>query len=291
VVAGSNPATPTFPVLTKKRGEVVNTSSLLQELSKAQAILKLSDRAVAQKIGVSNAYISLIKRGERRLTPAILQKIIAILPDLQSTSMSSLNFSTRVFAYTTIADMRLIGKTSLKPLFDEFLVAKQVEGKSTATLDFYRQNLERFLWWAQQNNVPQEVQKIQVRDLRSFLYYVQITPNRWQIGSTSSRHLPSMATVDAYWRTLQGFFSWLVNEGNIKSEANPMRKLPRPKVPRKIVQDIPLNLIRQALDQWDKNTLTGARNRAILLMLLDTGIRLSECANLTTADINLEHGG
>lgn len=97
-----------------------------------------------------------------------------------------------------------------------------------------------------------------------------------------------MATVDAYWRSLQAFFSWLVKEGEIKTEANSFRKLPRPKVPKKIVQDIPLDLIREALDLWDNNTIVGARNRAILLMLLDTGMRLSECANLTLPDVNLD---
>ena len=32
------------------------------------------------------------------------------------------------------------------------------------------------------------------------------------------------------------------------------------------------------------------RNRSIILMLLDTGIRLSECASLSLSDINLEAG-
>jgi len=171
-----------------------------------------------------------------------------------------------------------------------FLVAKQVEGKSPATLKFYRENLERFMWWVQQNGVSHDVSKMQVQQLRSFLAYVQTTPNRWGIGSTSSQRLPSMATVDAYWRSLQGFFTWLVKEGVLKAEASPMTKLPRPKVPRKIVQDIPLHMVRRAVDELDISTLVGARNRAIILVLLDTGVRLSECANLTLSDINLDSG-
>jgi site-specific recombinase XerC len=181
-------------------------------------------------------------------------------------------------------------KANLEEFLDHFLSAKEVEGKSPATLSFYRQNLERFLWWLKVNSTPLRINSMDANLLRSFLLYVKITPNRWAIGSTSSKRLPSMATVDAYWRSLQAFLSWLVIEGQLKPETNPIKKLPRPKVPKKIVQDIPLYLIGQALDQWDPVTLTGARNIAIILVLLDTGIRLSECAGLTIDDINLESG-
>ena len=264
------------------------TATFLKRLSSVQVKLRLSDRALAKKLGISNVYLSYIKRGQREITAALIERASNALPDFESFPPEKSNISDSFCTY--IEGMRIISKPNIKHFVEDFLIAKQVEGKSPATLAFYRQNLKRFLWWLQQNSVSQDIHKIQVQHLRSFLIYVQTTPKRWQIGSTSSRHLPSMATVDAYWRSLQAFFSWLVKESEIKTEANPMRKLPRPKVPKKIVQDIPLDLIREALDLWDNNALVGARNRAILLMLLDTGMRLSECANLILPDVNLENG-
>jgi site-specific recombinase XerD len=262
-------------------------ATFLNRLSSVQVKLRLSDRALAKKLGISNAYLSYIKRGQREITPAFVQKA-SVLPGLESFAAAKSNISVSFCTY--IEGMKIRDKPNIKHFIEDFLIAKQVEGKSPATLAFYHQNLERFLWWIQQSALSQNIHRIQTQDLRSFLTYVQTTPKRWKTGSTSSRHLPSMATVDAYWRSLQAFFSWLVKEGEIKMEANPMRKIPRPKVSKKIVQDIPLELIREALDLWDNNTLVGARNRAILLMLLDTGVRLSECANLILPDLNLENG-
>ena len=156
--------------------------------------------------------------------------------------------------------------TGLELLVRDFLVTKQVEGRSPATISFYEQNLRRFLWWLGTESISSKIDDIDVRLLRAFLFYVQTTPVRWLMGSKSSERLPSIVTVDAYWRTLQAFFSWLIREGTIDADSNPMKKLSRPKLPKKIVQDIPLELIQQALDMWDAETLIGARNRAIILL-------------------------
>ena len=102
--------------------------------------------------------------------------------------------------------------TGLEQLVRDFLVAKQVEGKTPATLSFYQQNLERFLWWLRTYATSSNIDDIDVQLLRSFLFYIKTTPKRWAIGSKSSEHIPSIITVDAYWRTLQALFSWLVRE-------------------------------------------------------------------------------
>jgi integrase/recombinase XerD len=76
----------------------------------------------------------------------------------------------------------------------------------------------------------------------------------------------------------------------IVKELYPIKRIPRPKVPEKIVQDIPFELIQKALDEFDGSTLTAVRNRAIILMFLDTDVRLSGCANLTLSDVNPGNG-
>jgi site-specific recombinase XerC len=98
-----------------------------------------------------------------------------------------------------------------------------------------------------------------------------------------------MSTVDAYWRILQSLFTWLVRENVIDIEDNPIKRIPRPKV-QKVVQNIPLELIRKALVKFGRATFLYVRNCAIILILLDTGMRLSECSGIKMADINLGTG-
>jgi site-specific recombinase XerD len=312
VVGGSNPLTPTIylasgnrhkgnkpPPFPRSVSKFVNTfvntgeirSIFFELLATLLKEYRLSDRTLAKQLGISPAYLSYLKRGKRPLNTELATRIVGVLPGLQELFLDTLNKTRPLYANTLVEDMKDRGQDyNLEEVIKQFIQAKQIEGCSKKTIIFYEQNLERFVWWAKAYDVPFNVGEITHRHLRSFLYYVQTTPIRWGIGSSSSRKLPSMSTVDAYWRTLQSLFSWLVREETIDEKENPLRKIPRPKMPKKLVEAIPLELIRQALDLWNPDTLTGARNRAIIMILLDTGVRLLELSNLMVSDIDIESG-
>jgi len=236
-------------------------------------------------MGITPAYLSLLKKGLRPLTPPIMISLENYLSSLNP--KIALHFLQPFYVSTLVREMK--GEDlGIKELIEQFLVAREVEGKTRATIRFYQNNLERFLWWLETNGVGPRLCDIKAVTLRSFLSYVKNTRNRWRVGSTSSRELPSPATIDAYWRCLQSFFSWLMHQEIITASENPLRKIPRPKVAKKVVRDIPLKLIQQALSLWDVNTLLGARNIAIVLTLLDTGVRLGEISGIRNRDINLD---
>jgi site-specific recombinase XerD len=69
-----------------------------------------------------------------------------------------------------------------------------------------------------------------------------------------------------------------------------MKKIPRPTYPRKIIQDIPLPLIKEVIQHCGRSRFIAIRNRAIILFFLDTGVRLGACYGLSLTDINLETG-
>lgn len=52
---------------------------------------------------------------------------------------------------------------NLGNLIQDFLVAKQIEGKTQDILDFYRQNLQRIQWWLESINLDGDVQQITVQ--------------------------------------------------------------------------------------------------------------------------------
>jgi len=67
------------------------TTTFLNNISSTQTKLGLSDRALAKKLGISNAYLSYIKRGERKITPAFLEKISNALSNFSSKSQKNSN--------------------------------------------------------------------------------------------------------------------------------------------------------------------------------------------------------
>lgn len=87
-------------------------------------------------------------------------------------------------------------------------------------------------------------------------------------------------TVHGYVRTLSAFFRWAVRERML--ERSPMENIPRPKLPKKIKPRFEKDELQRLWNACGENADSQAsRNRAILLLLLDTGLRASELCGLT----------
>jgi integrase/recombinase XerD len=87
-------------------------------------------------------------------------------------------------------------------------------------------------------------------------------------------------------RALQAFWSWLARESFIKE--NPFDRLRIPKPPKKIIPVFTEEQLRQLLAAIEMTSATGYRDYAIILTLLDTGVRCGELIGLRLTDINLE---
>jgi len=79
----------------------------------------------------------------------------------------------------------------------------------------------------------------------------------------------------------------MVEEGTLKQ--NPISSIHIRKPPEKIIQPFKLDQVQDLLLLCDEGKFLGARNRAIILTFLDTGLRLSELANIQIKDINFDH--
>lgn len=108
------------------------------------------------------------------------------------------------------------------------------------------------------------------------------------------------ATIDNHWKTIRGFYNWAVSILSIK---RPDLELPRPKyqspqiipftqeeVKRLINAAEFTQVIKQSGRTYKIHRPNADRDKAIILILLDTGIRLGELKRLKLGDINLENG-
>jgi len=84
-------------------------------------------------------------------------------------------------------------------------------------------------------------------------------------------------------------FSWAAREGIIQQ--NILRSVPRPKTPKLLQFGFTADEVRRLLKAAeDKGKAKEARDKAILLFLLDTGCRISEVVNCRYADVDLALG-
>ncbi len=188
-----------------------------------------------------------------------------------------------------------LGEGEMVSLVNSFLMAKQVSGRTRQTIITYRGNLERFLWYLKDKGLPLELAYCFTPErLREFLYYVQTTPIRFGGTNITSRRLPGAATIGSYWRTFQTFGAWLVMEGKLEDSpffrnATGGRKIEKPKQPKLMVPEIPTEIVREIIANCN-GTFNGKRDKAIIILLFDTGIRLAELCQLKVSDLNLEIG-
>ncbi|MCH8160363.1 MAG: tyrosine-type recombinase/integrase [Chloroflexi bacterium] len=160
---------------------------------------------------------------------------------------------------------------SLGSLSSLYITSCGIEGKSPDTLRSYTETLKLFMRSVEHLGLPDDPGLFRPADVYEFLGHV---------GSTGV----SAITQWRRQRETRAFFSWLLRHDYISS--NPFMKVKNIKVPQKIVQPFTADDIQRLLRYCDAGTRKGARDQALILVLLDTGLRASELANLELGDVD-----
>jgi len=164
---------------------------------------------------------------------------------------------------------RLIQSMPLGDAISEYLTDLRLENRSPRTIEFYATNLAHLTAF-----LPQvRVEDLTASEMRQFL---------------ASRDPTHQQAMDAHYRALRAFFNWAVKQRYLVE--NPITQLKRPKVPIKVIPTFTIEDIKGMLQTHTTDTFLGRRNRAIVLVLFDTGIRASELLKLRLADVDIEHG-
>ena len=164
----------------------------------------------------------------------------------------------------------------LQNLIEGFRLSCQTEGKSPKTIEWYFSFLTRFRHFLQVNQLPTKLCQIKKAQIREFIRYLQI-----EAKTPRSERPLSGATVQGYVRTLKAFFSWADREGYMVS--GQIGRIPIPKASTKVINTFTHDQISKLANICQLSNGNGHRNLTVLLLLLDTGIRVSELVN-----INLE---
>jgi len=170
-------------------------------------------------------------------------------------------------------------------LTESYALCLSTEGKSNKTITWYTANLKRFAQFLSKNHLPESVDEIGKEEARHFISHLQNEVTRWESNSAihDDKRL-SAYSVQGYARTIKAFWSWLLAEDYITD--NPMTSLKIPKTPRKVINTFSHEQIHKIISSIDKKSSRGYRNYTMILLLLDTGIRLSELINLQMGDID-----
>lgn len=143
---------------------------------------------------------------------------------------------------------------------DFFCAAKAAEGASPLTVEWYRMILIRAV---RRFGSGRSIDAITAAELRAWTLELRATL--------------SPESIAGYVRGLKAFGNWCATEE--LAAASGFRALRRPKVPRRLIAPFSDAELRSLL------AVAEARERALALVLLDTGLRLAELASLRVGDV------
>lgn len=101
------------------------------------------------------------------------------------------------------------------------------------------------------------------------------------LGSTSE------GNAHQHYRSLKTFFNWLVDIEE-EMDRSPMRRMKAPIVPEKEVAIVPDGSLNALLKCCGGRGYTDRRDTAMIMLLLDTGVRRAELVERVIGDVDLE---
>jgi len=202
-----------------------------------------------------------IARGTRKCM-ALEHLNIAKSQSWSNTALGHLNIHDIITSDTTLGGQLRI-----------FLLSCKVNELSPRTIDDYAQKVGAFVMFCQSQGTKEPG---------------DVTPNHIRIFLLVLRERIQPSSVHDYYGCVNRFFNWLVAEGIL--EHSPMERMHPPRVPKQVIQPFTQDDIRRMLVVLGEDTFRGHRNRAIILTFLDTGLRLSELANIMLNDIDFDNG-
>lgn len=156
----------------------------------------------------------------------------------------------------------LIQSKSNLTLKEEFLSAKQVEGCSERSVNYYSSTLDNLI-----KALEKPFNQMETEDLRIYL-------SKYQKKNDASKQ-----TIDNIRRILSSFFTWLEDEDYILK--SPVRRIHKIKTMKQVKE----TYSDEALEKLRDNCKT-IRDLALIDMLASTGMRVGELVKLNRVDVD-----
>lgn len=158
----------------------------------------------------------------------------------------------------------------------DFLLDRRVQGKAAKTLRWYHDALQKFRGYCASIGLYRTTE-VNARALRSYLSHLQ------EAGHNAGG-------ISNLYRAVRAYLRWCDEEFSTTNLSAATRKVHGPTPSNEPLDPIPLEHVSAMIAQCTPRTFTGERDKALLLMLLDTGIRHQELTSLAVEDVKLEDG-
>ena len=148
----------------------------------------------------------------------------------------------------------------------------EAENKSPRTIEAYTDAVRLLATYCQAHRSPLLATELRREHIQAFIAE-QLA--RWKPATAHNRY-----------RGLHAFFKWAVAEGDL--EINPMERMKPPQLSEQPVEVVGSEQVARLLKTCEGRDFTSRRDTAVILLLVDAGMRRAECAGMTLDDVDLD---
>lgn len=170
----------------------------------------------------------------------------------------------------------------LDDLIARFAHHQRAMGRAPGTIARYQYSFQLFSRFLEAEGLDR-TSLVQVTSvMECFALWLRTSPAKPQHGKTTREE----SSIHAHLRDLRAFTRWLNRQELLSREVH----YPMPKIPKRLFRILTDDELQRV---WASRYLTGngglsIRNRALIALMLDTGLRREEVASLTLDSISLE---
>ena len=180
---------------------------------------------------------------------------------------------------------------TLEKAIEQYLLILATEGKSPRYIAWLKERLGYFTNFIHKTRGEiYTLQDLTIEDGREFIRELMERDVKYRdhpLIKPRSGKL-SIQYIHGCGRSVRSFSSWATEEGYL--EDNLMCRLKLPALPKTLPEPLSEEEIRRVLGICLDHTLVRLRNFAIMMLFLDTGLRLSELVNLRLSKIDFAIG-
>jgi len=151
--------------------------------------------------------------------------------------------------------------------YDYYCLSK---GFTKKTMINKRQELKNFKKFLLEKRAITELESITVHDLKAYMRFKQQTGLKPQ-------------SIVSMFKMIKAFFSWCEKEEYLKE--NIAKKVETPKIPKKVLKGFTTKEVAEMINSFSYKNYFEARNKAIIAMLSDCGLRAMELRELETKNV------
>lgn len=152
--------------------------------------------------------------------------------------------------------------------YEMFMQEQRFRGNSTYTFEYYKRSLNMFINFC---SAEMDVEDLDIMTFKAYQLYI------------SEHREINKISVRTYARAVKVFYRWLYFENYIDIDINRLNLM---KANKEIILPLSDNEVKQLLTLYDNSSFLSCRNRSIIMLMLDCGLRLGEVVNLMLSDID-----